>query len=449
MRALRLFILIGSVLALMAWVMSQDGTFELNFGPYHIAGETSFLAVVLLFSALTILLIHRLYLGIVAIPKTWARHRRETHLRQGHKALAHALSALASGDHTLAYTHASRAQKLLPEFPSVPNALLATAAHHTGQPLIAQRALQNLLTSEARDLGVRGLIQAAISDDNWSGAMNIARNALAETPRTAAVARLVYDLECQCGEFQSALKRQSFLVRRRVLSTDMARHDAVMLYTALSRDALKSGDHKTAYTYARHAYRLDPSFIPAACDLIDLHRGFGHTWRAMRVLKHSFTINPHPDLIDRHEQMSPQTKNLARRLRYHEKFLSLRPDYAPAQMLLAHIAISEKLWGEARAYLAVAEKLAPTKSFYQFRATFNEQQGDQKQVQYDLEQAMIAAPDPTWHCRITGKTFDHWEPLVMPDHIFGSIIWGVPGQSLSANNNLALPLHEARGVNSI
>lgn len=437
MRALRLFILVGSILVLVAWMMSQNGSFELNFGPYHIAGETSFLAIVLLFVILTILLIHRIYLGITALPKTWARHRRDNHLRQGHTALAHALSALASGDHALAYTHATRAQKLLPEFPSVPNALLATAAHHTGQPLIAQRALQNLLTSEARDLGVRGLIQAALSDDNWSGAMNIARNALTETPRSASVARLVYDLECQCGDFQSALKRQSFLVKRRVLSREMARTDSVMLYTALGREAMRMGDHKTAYIYARRAYSLDPRFTPAACDFIDLHRGFGHTWRAMRVLKHAFILAPHPDLIDRHEQMAPQTKNLARRLRYHEKFLGLRPDYAPAQLLLARIAISEKLWSEARAYLSVAEKLSPTRAFYQFRATFNEQQGDQKQVQYDLEQAMIAPLDPIWHCRVTGKTFDHWEPLVMPDHIFGSIIWGVPGQSL--NNLPALP----------
>lgn len=449
MRALRLLLQFGGILLLAVWVISQTGTFEINFGVYHLAGDTPFLALVTLLAFIILLFLHRCYLWVLSLPKILKHRRREINLRQGHTALARALSALVSGDHTLAYTQATRAQKLLPEFPSVPNALLATAAHHTGQPLVAQRALQNLLTSEARDLGVRGLIQAALSDKNWVGAMTVAREAFLESPKTASVARLLYDLECQCGAYAEALKRQSFLIKRRVLSREMAKTDAMMLHTALGRIALRAGDHRLALYHARRAYRTNPAFTPAACDLIDLYRGFGRTWAAMRVLKRSFVLNPHPDLMERHEQMAPQTKNLARRLRYHENFLALCPAYAPAQLLLARVAMEESLWGETRAYLAVAERLGPTRAFYQFRAQFNSEQGDQKQVQQDLEQAMIAPSDPVWYCRVTHKTFDTWEPLVMPEHLFGTIVWGVPGDHITESNRLPLQGTLQGGINRI
>jgi HemY protein len=412
---------------LVAFALTQTGTFEVTMGGLRVYGETSLLLLVTLGALVVLLFLHRIWVWVVHFPRTWARYRREINLQKGHQALTRSLQALAANDTKLAFYQAQRAQKLLPDFKTVPTVLVAATAQAQGHTAVAELALQDLMSGEARDLAVRGLIRTAVQQDNWPRALEIARTAAVDAPRVMAVQRLAYDLECQMGEFPSALKRLSVLERRRGISRDQAAFDRVRLLTACARAAMQDDQTKAALKYARKAYATDPSFVPAACVLIDLYRGFGRTRRALGVLAAAFAAAPHPDLLDRHEQMAPQTRDVAKRIKYHEKFLLAAPQSAAAQLFMAKITEAEGLWHQARAYLLMAEKLDPRQGVYQALARFSERQGDQKQVGFYLEQGMTARPDPVWVCTRTQRTFDQWEPLVMPEHFFGSVQWVAPG----------------------
>lgn len=433
-RSLFYLIQVAILILVVGWILGQSGRTQIHFGDYHLNGETSILAVMLLIGILLLLLVHRMWLAVLRLPQTWRRYRREIHLIKGHQALTRSVSALAAGDYKIAHFQATRAQKLLPDFPDVPTILVATTAEKQGRKIEANAALRQLMQTEARDLGVRGLVNAALNNDEWEQGLAIAHAALADQPRALMVARLVYDLECQMGDFNAATARQRTLIKRKALSSDQARHDRVMMLTALARQAIDQEQHRAALKYARAAFALDPSFAPAACELIDLYRGFGKTWAATKVLHHAFRAGPHPDLIDRHEQMAPQAKNLARRLRYHEKFLALAPGSVEAQLLLARVAIAEGMMGEAQAYLTMAEKLAPRRSVYRLLADFSKMQGRDEQASEYLTQGLSAQDDPVWTCKVTGRTFDRWEPIVLPEHLFGTVVWDIPRRVSTAQN---------------
>lgn len=442
-RAVFYLIQIAGLVLLTGWLLSHSGRYDVTFGEYRVQGETSILAVIALIGLFVVLLLHRVWLWFGRLPKMWQRYRRDINLMKGHQALTRSLSAFASGDMRIAHYQAHRAQKFLPDLSAVPTILIATTAERQGKTAEARAALQDLMKTEARDLGVRGLVNAALNDDKWDQGLMIARVALAENPRAVMMARLVYDLECQNGEYASALNRQKYLVRHKGLSVENARHDRVMMMTALARAAVANEAHKRAYKYARAAFDLDPAFTPAAVELIDLYRGVGKTRRAMRVLHRAFAVSPHPDLIERHEQMAPQAKNLARRLRYHEKLLALRPDYADAQMMLARVAMAEGMKGEARAYLTMAEKLDPRRGVYRALAHFSEVEENATAVQDYLNKGMAARSDPAWVCRVTGRIFSQWEPLVLPEHLFGTILWGAPDDIRAMNKPVLNDSHPA------
>lgn len=418
--------------AVVVWLSAQTGQFDLALGPVRISGQSGFLALGLLVFIMSLLLIHRLWLWILRFPKTWARYRREMGLMKGHQALVRALSALASGDHTLAEYQAARAQKLMPDYKTVPTILLATASEKQGHHDTAATALHHLLATDARDLGVRGLVQAALKDGQWDKGLNIARDALTETPRVWPLYRLVYDLECQTGEFDAALKRQSVLIKHHLMSRDTARTDAVMLHTALARAAVDAGQSKTALKHARAAFDMSPGFVPAACTLIDLYRGFGKTRRALWVLHRAYQLSPHPELIDRHDQMAPQTKNADKQIKYHQTFLDLMPDYAPGQLMMARAYMAQGQWHQARVYLDAAERLDPCQGVYRALAHFADLQGDTRAMNAYLQAGLSAPADPMWMCTRTGKMFSSWAALVLPEHVFGTVVWGVPGAARAA-----------------
>lgn len=408
------------------WLLSQNGRYDIAFGDYRFSGETSVLAVLFLIGLFVLLMIHRLWLWILRIPVLWRRYRRDLSLVKGHQALTRSLSALASGDLRVAHYQAHRARKFLPDFSAVPSILIATTAERQGKTEEARNALADLMKTEARDLGVRGLVNAALNEEKWDQALAIARAALNENRRAVMMARLVYDLECQIGQYAQALSRQRFLIRHKGLSHENARRDKIVIMTALAQEYAGKDQHKKALGFARAAFDLDPGFTPAASILIDLYRGFGKIRRAKAILFRAFTACPHPDLIERHEQMAPQVKNLARRMRYHEKLLSLRPDSADAQLLLARVALTEGMIGEAQAYLHMAEKLAPRRGIYRLLAEFSESQGDTVAASDYLNKGLSAPSDPVWICRVTRRVFREWQPLIMPEHLFGTMIWNCP-----------------------
>ena len=219
--------------------------------------------------------------------------------------------------------------------------------------------------------------------------------------------------------------------------------------TALARLARGNGDHKQALKYARRAFAADPSFTPAANELIDLHRGFGHTRAALSVLYKSYALAPHPDLVLRHEQMAPINTTLSKRIRYHNKLYALAPDHPQSLLMMARVLMQDGMIGDAQTHLERAAAVAPSRSVYKALAVLAERNGDRAAERDYLALGMTARQDPVWFCPFTQKIYDEWVPLTLPDHQFGTVVWGTPDHVMAGQapvSNVNLPVFDVSAI---
>jgi uncharacterized membrane-anchored protein len=415
------------LLAILAFLMAQQGQFDITIGSYRLRGDVSVLLAGSFLIVLIGLSIHRFWIDLLHFPLHFRRYRRDIRLEKGHRALTRALSSLAVGDMRAAQNQARRARDLLPEFAALPTILLATTAQKLGDTDIAHSALQSLMSTDARDLGVRGLVQAAARAGDYNRALDIALSAWAATPRMWPLARIVYDLECQTGRFNDAHSRHALLYRHGLMGKDEMKEHDIVLRTARAQQEIESGNHKQALSLLKHVEDQDVGFVPAACALIDLYRGYGRTSRAMKTLHRAFKKMPHPDLIERHEQMAPQFKDVRKRMRYHERFFTLAPESIPARLLMARVCMQEQMTGEARAHLEHALTINACQSVYRALAHLADRQGDSDAARQYMDDAMHAFPDDGWYYAVTHCLYPKWVPLNTESHLFATVKWGVPG----------------------
>lgn len=426
LRTLWYMLHVAALAALTAWILSWGGQVDMTAGDYRLRGETSVIVLLLVALLLAFLALYRLWLAGLNLPRAWARLRRERRLARGHAALLRAFSALAVGQDTQALHHAKRAQQLLPDFTGVPTLLVAAAAARQGNSTLAGESLRALLSTPARDLGVRGLVAEQIRRGDWGGGLHLARAALAQTPRDPLVARLVYDLECQMGDFTMALTRQKMLSRHGVLDEPQARHDRVMMHCALGSQAMAGGDLDAALKHYRAAQTLEPGFVPAACGLSDAWVARGKPQRAIAVLLAAATHDPHPEVIERYARLAPVNSKWNRRTAYFNRLRAACPRAVTVELLFARLAAADSLQAETDRYLRAALQIAPTVQVYRALAAQANCRGDVTAAQDYLLAATTALPDPVWHCRVTGQIYDRWQALTLPDHRFGTLTFGVP-----------------------
>ena len=94
----------------------------------------------------------------------------------------------------------------------------------------------------------------------------------------------------------------------------------------------------------------------------------------------------------------------------------------------AGIAASDAaLWGEARSYFEAAEKIRPSKELYKALSVLeNKVSGDEEAVRGWLEKAADVSPERVWICRESGRIYDVWSPIALPQGSFNTIEWNFP-----------------------
>ena len=107
-------------------------------------------------------------------------------------------------------------------------------------------------------------------------------------------------------------------------------------------------------------------------------------------------------------------------------------------MCAARAAMDMDLWGEAKAYLKVAEKIHPSARVFRLRAIVEQNSTHNEDAIHQLmEKASEALPDKVWICRETGLTYDEWMPIAHPHESFNTIIWDYPGARLMKRDALS------------
>ena len=96
------------------------------------------------------------------------------------------------------------------------------------------------------------------------------------------------------------------------------------------------------------------------------------------------------------------------------------------------------LWGEAKSFLMIAEKIYPSARVFRLRAIVEQNSThNEESIHQFMEQASEALPDKRWVCRVTGLIYEDWAAIAVPHDSFNTIIWDYPGARIIKNEYLS------------
>ena len=405
MRRILLVLLAALVVLALAWgLASLPGRISGDVGdisfdaPASVAGLGLLLLFALLYAAL------RLIGAIVRLPRT-ARARRATRRRaSGDLAVTQTLLALAAGDTGNARRESSRARRLLGDTPAT-LLLSAEAGRIAGRTDEAESAFRTLADrDDAAFLGLRGLLRQAIERGDWAEATSLARQAEAVQPGAAWLRRERARLAVRAGQWSDAL----------------ALSDADAPKAALATAAAEATPEEgQASRLARQAWREDPSLAPAALAYARRLRAAGREARALTVIRHTWSIAPHPDLAE--FALAPVADPLGR-TQAAQRLTEANPTHAESRVVLARTALDASLTGEARRHAEAAiEAGVNQRRVWLLLAEIEEAEGtDQRDA---LRRAATADPDPTWRCGACHTAHTIWHAACPDCQTVGSLRW--------------------------
>ena len=337
MRRILLVLLAGAVVLALAWgLASLPGQVSGDVGDISFAAPSSVvgLGLLLLFAVLYALL--RLFGAMIRLPRTIRRRQAARRRTSGDLAVTHTLLALAAGDTGDARREASRARRLLGDTPAT-LLLAAEAGRIAGRSDEAEAAFRTLAErDDAAFLGLRGLLRQAIDRGDWTEAMALGRQAEAVQPGAAWLRRERGRLAVRAGEWSDALALADADAPKAALATAAAQSTA---------------DEAQMLRLARQAWQEDPSLAPAALVYAKRLRAVGREPRALTVIRHTWSIAPHPDLAE--FALAPVSDPLAR-TQAAQRLTEANPTHAESRLVLARTALDAGLTGEARRHAEAA-----------------------------------------------------------------------------------------------
>lgn len=414
------------VVALAVWLFQNPGTIAAHWNGYDV--ETSlgvgFIALVLLM--VFVGMFTRVMGFLVTLPQRWKNLNLKMRKERGYKALTLGLSAVSAGDGKAASYQAWRMRRFIPGDVGLPWLLEAQAARLRGNEDEAKGFFEKLLKEkDTAFLGVRGLLQTAIEAADLDRALDLARQALVMHPDQAWIIHTVFNLEVQKHEWAAALNTLKRAERAKGMDEKEIKSNRIALLLQQAEVLQHGGYTAEALKKMREAHRLDPAFAPAAENLAKGYRDVQKRRAAVAVIERAWKENPHPDLVPVWDSLAPANKpsDMAARLRWFERLVSLNPAHVESQIAAAAAAIKDGLWGEAWQYLSAAEKIRPSARLYRMWAQMEEKTGHSESAKRYWEKAADAPGEKMWICSETGAIYAHWSPLAQPHGAFNTIRW--------------------------
>lgn len=430
LRALWFFFQLAIVVCAAIWIASQQGAVAVQWNDYDVSVNLGIFLLAIVLFTLTVVTLFRFFGAIISMPESFSRRRKEKNRAKGFQSLTRGFVAIAAGDAKKATQYAKEVRSLLPDERGLPLLLEAQAARLRGEEAVARSSFEQLLgDKDAAFFGIRGLLKSSLDEGDTLKALGYAKTALEQNPKQPWILKSVYDLELRNKQWEAAAKTLERVKKAKVLDDGAATKDEVALLLLLAEQDRLGGYEDASIRKIERAVKLDPAFVPAVVKLGEHYLVKGKSGKVSGLVERAWKTSPHPDLIALWNRISPEIKanDTTKRLRWFEKLVAIKPDAADGQIAAAKVAMEAGLWGEARAYLTVAENLRPTSQVFRVRADLEEEATHNTMaVRHWLEQAAQATPDPVWYCTQTGHIYDRWSPVAEPHGSFNTIEWGHP-----------------------
>jgi HemY protein len=413
------------VLAFAWFIASLPGRISIDIGPYMVETSSSLAVTALLLLFIVLYFAVRLLLLVVFIPRASSLWRGGRRRRAGDLAVTRALVALAAGEKADARREAHRARALLGDTPQT-LLLAAEAGRLSGRDDEATAAFRALATrKESAFLGLRGLLANAITQQKWSEAAALARQAETAHPGAAWLRQERAQLAVRSGDWAEAL----VLAGTAATNTSTGTSPVAALATGA---ALAEANPDRAERLARQALKADPSFTPAVLARAGLLRARGREKNAAAVLAEGWKRSPHPDIATM--ALAPATDKLVR-MQAAQQLTAGLPEHPESRLLLARTALDAGVVGEARRHLEAVKNagLNQRRAWLMHAELEEEERGDTEAgrlAQRDaLRKAAAADPDPEWRCSVCHTPQAAWRAACPVCLTPGGLVWGPPTAS--------------------
>ncbi len=412
-----LFLLAGAVAVLLAWLLAGiPGHVVASVGAFTIETSTPIAILILVALFVVTILSMRVLRAALAIPGSTADWRRRRRLIRGERAVTRVLVSLAAGEQATAREEARRARSLLGDSPQT-LLLAAEAGRLSGREDEAQEAFLALAKqTDAKFLGLSGLLRQAVDRRDWSEALVIAKKAEAAHPGTLWLRQQRAELALQTENWAEALELMGQDPRR------------TTYYVAA---AGAEPDPKRALAFAKLAWKQDPGFSPAALAYANRLRATGDEKQAQSCIADAWRLAPHPDLAKFALALEPD--KLAR-VRAAKRLVATNATHPESRILLTQVALDAGLTGEARHQIDAAQgEGLQRRRLCLLLAEIEEQERGDTEVgrvaQRDaLRHAATAEPDPHWQCTSCRADHSAWHPKCMSCSNVGTIQWSTDRQ---------------------
>ena len=401
------FLLLVLAAVAFAWLADRPEKISIQ-SPLHEIQVSLLVGVVFLCVALAALyFIWRLLQKIWRSPKTVRESLRFRKHRKAYESLSRGIIAAGAGDAQAAARHAAIAGDTLKNEPLV-TLLNAQASQLKGDRDGVKRAFEDMSKSPDTELlGLRGLFAEAKQAGDWSAARKIAERALAKNARLPWASTAILLVQTAAKDWAAAASTIAQQAKAGLLPRDeAAKKQAVLLCAQALADEDK--DRNRAEALAQDAISHDASLVPAALVAARCHIANSNPKRAIKVLRATYALSPHPDLAEVAANAKPNDSA-------EEKFERVRdlvgkPDAnVESAFALARAAIAAKRWDVARAALETHITEQPQPRICGLMAQIEDAQGDKGRSREWLARALHAPRDPIWVS--DGVAAPRWTPV--------------------------------------
>lgn len=433
-RLVGLVILVLLAAALASWLGAQPGMLAFEWLGWQVEMRTSLAVALLVVLALLLLLVDRLFRGLLGLPAWFGRNLARRRTESGHRALALGLMAVSAGEPDEARRQASRAQRLLAA-PQLTDLLSAQAAHLSGDHQAADRYFTSLTRDkDTAFLGHVGLARLALEKDDPDAALAAARTALDIRPKSALAARQVMILEAERGNWAAALP--ALLVVMAAGDADdetgmlLSRQKAALSYLEALDDSAGSDTslrRRARIGKAQDALAVMPGFWPAALLLADLHEQAGSPKKAVKPLETAFRNMPHESLAMRLRSLWGVNEGTAA-----GRLMRLIPDdgalAAEGRRVVAAVALENGLVGEALRLIDEIDPAMRDAAAWRLVARLAaEGEAPDSAAENDALREAGEAPRPRrWQCTSCQLVHEAWQPHCGGCAGFATLEWRRP-----------------------
>ncbi len=421
-RWLFFLIKVGVVAVLAVWVAARPGHVSFVWLGYRVDTSMGVLFAILLVLLLLFMLLHGLWRLVWRGPRDLGRLRAERKRQQGYRALSQGMAAVAAGDAAEARRQARLANKLLHDPPLI-LLLAAQTAQLGGDETAARRYFTAMLERpETAFLGLRGLLMQALKAGDRREALELARRAYEERPKTGWAITTLLDLHLESGDWAQAMPLLLQAGKLKALPEAEARRKRAVLLAEKARVETAA----TALPAAREAVKLAPDLVPARAQLARLLIEAGRQREATKVIEQGWSMGPHPDLAAAYAALQAEEAPIARYRRF-EKLSALAPRHRESLLALAECAMAAGLWGEARKdleFVAEAEHGHPSQRLARLMVRLAEgEHGDAAAIRRWLTAAAEADPEAGWRCTRCGTLAAGWQANCPHCRGFDTLAW--------------------------